>query len=98
MSDIDECSGDLRMAPSPLDKQPAGYKSPHDWMVRLGMAFGCYQFTWTINSPCIDSHRPSLSTPIAMLVIIFGIASKKLSKMAGNSVSYSFNSYCIYRL
>ena len=25
------------MAPSPLDKQPAGYKSPHNWLVRLGM-------------------------------------------------------------
>ena len=25
------------MAPSPLDKQPAGYKSPHDWLVMLGM-------------------------------------------------------------
>ena len=37
LSDIYECSGDLRMAPSPLDKQPAGYKSPHDWLVRLGM-------------------------------------------------------------
>ena len=35
--DVPECLGDLRMAPSPLDKQPAGYKSPHDWLVRLGM-------------------------------------------------------------
>ena len=25
------------MAPSPVDKQPAGYKSPHDWPVRLAM-------------------------------------------------------------
>ena len=23
------------MAPSPVDKQPAGYKSPHDWLVSL---------------------------------------------------------------
>ena len=23
------------MAPSPLDKQPASYKLPHDWLVRL---------------------------------------------------------------
>ena len=32
-------TGDLRMVPSPPDKQPAaaGYKSPHDWLVRLGM-------------------------------------------------------------
>ena len=25
------------MAPSPVDKQPAGYKSPHDWLVSLAM-------------------------------------------------------------
>ena len=25
------------MAPSPLDKQTASYKSPHDWLVRLAM-------------------------------------------------------------
>ena len=37
LSDIHKCSGDLRMVPSPLDKQPAGYKSPHDWLMRLGM-------------------------------------------------------------
>ena len=34
------------MAPSPLDKHPAGYKSPRDWLVRLGMdlrsCFVCY--------------------------------------------------------
>ena len=37
LSDVHECSGDLRMAQSPLDKQPGGYKSPHDWLVRLGI-------------------------------------------------------------
>ena len=26
------------MAPSPVDKQPAGYKSPHDWLVSLALA------------------------------------------------------------
>ena len=25
------------MAPSPVDKQPAGYKSPHDWLVSWAM-------------------------------------------------------------
>ena len=35
LSDIHECLGDLRMATSPLDKQPAGYKSPHDWLLRI---------------------------------------------------------------
>ena len=37
LSDVHECSGDLIMAPSSLDKQPASYKSPHAWLVRLGM-------------------------------------------------------------
>ena len=26
-----------KMAPSPLDKQPVGYKSPYNWLVRLAM-------------------------------------------------------------
>ena len=25
------------MAPSPVDKQPAGYKAPHDWLMSLAM-------------------------------------------------------------
>ena len=28
---------EFMMAPSPLDKQPAGYKSPPDLLVRLGV-------------------------------------------------------------
>ena len=37
LSDVHKCLGDLGMASSPLDKQPAAYKSPHDWLVRLGI-------------------------------------------------------------
>ena len=29
--------GDLRITPSLLDKQPANFKSPQDWLVRIGM-------------------------------------------------------------
>ena len=37
LSDVYECLGDLWIAPSLLDKQTAGYKSSHDWLVRLAM-------------------------------------------------------------
>ena len=49
LSDVHECSGDLRMAPSPLDKQPASYKSPHDWLVRLGMDLAVLCAMWSQN-------------------------------------------------
>ena len=42
-------SGGLRMAPSPLDKQPAGYKSPHNWLVRLGMDLAVLRVMWSRN-------------------------------------------------
>ena len=45
LSDVHECSGDLRMAPFPLEEQPAGYKSPHDW-VRLGMNLAVLCVMW----------------------------------------------------
>ena len=45
LSDIHECLDNLRMAPSLLDKQSAGYKSPHDWLGRLGM--GLTVFMWS---------------------------------------------------
>ena len=50
LSDVHEqCSGDFRMAPSLLDKQPAGYKSPHDWLVRLGMDLAVLCIMWSQN-------------------------------------------------
>ena len=36
--DIHECWGDLWIAPSPMDKQPAGYKLPHDWLACIYIA------------------------------------------------------------
>ena len=47
LSDVLKCSCDLRMAPSPLDKQPAGYKSLHDWVVRLGMDLAVLCVMWS---------------------------------------------------
>ena len=47
--DIHECSGDLRIAPPPMDKQPASYKSPHDWLVRLGMDLAVLCVMWSRN-------------------------------------------------
>ena len=49
LSDIHKCSGDLRMAPSPLEKQPTGYKPPYDWLVRLGMDLAVLCVTWSQN-------------------------------------------------
>ena len=37
LSDIQKWWGGLQMAPSLVDKQPADYKSPHDWLVSLAM-------------------------------------------------------------
>ena len=31
------------MAPSPVDKQPAGYKSPHGWLVSLAMDLATFE-------------------------------------------------------
>ena len=70
------------MAPSPLEKQPAGYKSPDYWLVILGMdlavlcvmwsrnqkPFGFFQFTHIINSPLCGS-TPS-PTPIGVFVVL----------------------------
>ena len=111
LSDVHECSGDLRMASSPLDKQPAGYKLPHNWLVRLDtdlavlcvmwsrnyhqlMPFDCFQFAHTINLPLHGSPPPPTLHPYRSACV----ANKKLSKLAGNSASYPFNSLCIDRL
>ena len=37
LSDIQECSGGLQMAPSSLGKQTADCESPHDWLMGLSM-------------------------------------------------------------
>ena len=47
LSDVHDCSGDLRMVLSPLNKQPAGYKSSHDLLVRLGMELAVLCVIWS---------------------------------------------------
>ena len=53
LSDVHECWGDLLMAPSPVDKQPAGYKSPHDWLLSLAMDLatlcGMWRCKWLLK-------------------------------------------------
>ena len=46
LSDIHECSGGLRMATYPLDKQTAGCNSTHDWLVCLAMDLAALCDTW----------------------------------------------------
>ena len=91
-----------------------GYKSPHNWLMRLGidlailcvmwnqkqhqlMPSGCFQFTQTFNPPLCGSPPLPVLHPCRSTCGI-GVASKKLSKMVGNSASYPFNSLCMDRL
>ena len=37
------------MAPFPVDKQPAGYKSPHDWLVSLAMDLATFVISGGAN-------------------------------------------------
>ena len=37
------------MAPSPVDKQPAGYKSPHDWLVSWAMDLATFMICGGAN-------------------------------------------------
>ena len=37
LTDVHECSGRLKMARYPLDKQTASCNSPADWLVSLAM-------------------------------------------------------------
>ena len=114
LSDVNECSGDLRMAPSPLDKQPAGYKSPHDWLVRLRMYLAALCVRWSQNQHWLmpfgcfqftcTLNPPLRSSPSPPTLHLYrsvggiGVASKKLSIMVGNLASYPFNSLYIDRL
>ena len=47
LSDIHECSGGLQMAPFPLDKQTAGYNSPHDWLMSLAVDLAALCVMWS---------------------------------------------------
>ena len=52
------------MAPSPVDKQPAGYKLPHDWLVSLAMELATVCDMWRVESLCYVysvPHPPNCS-------------------------------------
>ena len=89
------------MAPSPVNKQPAGYKS-HDWLVSLAMicvsennASGCHLAVFSKDVAFahhfVATYPPSLSHSIGVLVILTTPVIK-LFKMASYSASYPFNS------
>ena len=40
LSDIHECLGGLQMAPSSLNKETAGYNSPHDLLMKSASGIG----------------------------------------------------------
>ena len=46
LSDIHECSGGLKMAPSSLDKERVSCNSPHDWLMSLAMNSAAYCNMW----------------------------------------------------
>ena len=97
-----------------MDKQPAGYKSPHDWLVSLAMDLATLCDTWRCKwhqwmpfgffsedvavARHIVATRPPPTLPPCRNASGIDYPSKKLSKMAGYSASYSFNSWCICRV
>ena len=100
------------MAACPLGKQTAGCNSPHDWLMSLAMLLcvicggendtnGCHLAGFSedvaFTHHFVATHLPPTLPPCRSATGI-GYASKKLSKMAGNSVSYSPNSWWIDRL
>ena len=93
------------MAPSPVDKQPAGYKLPQDWLVSLAMDLtalcgendtsGCHLAVFSEDVAFARHFVATNLTPtLPSCRSASGIdyPSKKLSKMTGYSVSYPFNS------
>ena len=59
------------------------------------MPFGCFQFRRTLNPPLRDSPIPMLHPYKSAYGI--GVASKKLSKMAGSSATVAIHSTaCVY--
>ena len=49
LSEVHECSDNLNLngSFSPGYKQPTGYKSQHDWLVRLGMDVAVLCVMWS---------------------------------------------------
>ena len=101
------------MAPSPVDKQPAGYKSPHDWLVSLAMDLATlcdmWRWKWHQQMPfgCFSEDlafahhfvatRPPLTLPPCRSASGIDYPSKTLSKMVSYSASYPFYSWCLDR-
>ena len=101
------------MALYPLDKQTEYYKSPHKGLVRLAMELAAFvicgaengtnwhhlvviSFDGEFTQYSVIPYHPNLH-PIEMPVVLIEPV-RKLSKMAGNSASYSFNGWSIDRL
>ena len=108
LSDIHECLGCIQMAAYPLGKQAAGCNSQHDWLMSLAMDLPalCDMWRWKWHQrmpfgwfwwrrsfcPPLRGYPPSGSATD------IGYTSKKLSKMMGNSASYSPHSWWVDRL
>ena len=54
------------MAPSPVDKQPAGYKSPHDWLVSLAMDLATLCDIWRCANDTSGCHLAVFSENLAV--------------------------------
>ena len=54
LSDIHKCLGHLQMAPYPLNKQTAGFYSPHNWLMSfaLDLAALCDMWRWNSTNGC----------------------------------------------
>ena len=79
------------MAPSPLDKQTACCKSAENGI--NGNHLAVFSVDIAISH---HLHYPQLSTSIGVLVVL--ATPLKISKMAGTSDNYTFNSCCTGRL
>ena len=93
------------MAPSPVDKQPASHKSPHNWLVRLAIDLATLCDMWTsgyhlavFSEDVAVAHHfvtPHPAPTFPTCVSGTGYTSEKLSKMVGYSASHPFNSWCL---
>ena len=73
------------MAPFSVNKQPAGYKSPHDWLVRLAMDLAtlcdtvcggkndnsrCHLAVFSFAHHFMATHPPPPSYHVGVLVVL----------------------------
>ena len=88
------------MAPPPVDKQPAGYISPHDWLVSSAMALatlcdiggandtsGCHLAVFSEDVAFACHFVATRPPPPCRSASGIDYPSKKLSKMAGYSAT-----------